>query len=122
MKNSNRSGIGSSIRRSVSILLMFATLAVTIGAKASDLKNKQADNGTNVSLAHQSDRNSTFDASQSPSGDASQDSTPRLIATNVAFFCVTNYGTFPLNFPLLWGSPCYAQFNYWPYNAYGIAE
>jgi len=122
MKNSNQSGIGSSIRRSVSILLMFAVLAVTNGAKAADHKNKKAEDGTNVSLAHQSDRNSTFDASQPRSGDASLDGNPTLIAEPWALYCVTNFGTFPLVNLVPSGSVCYAEFNYWPYSALGIAE
>jgi hypothetical protein len=122
MKSLNQSGIGFSIRRSVSILLMFATLAVTNGAKAADFMSNPTDEGTNISFSHPSDRNSTFDASQPRSGDASLDGNPTLIAEPWALYCVTDFGTFPLVNLVPSGSLCYAEFNYFPYAAYGIAE
>ena len=123
MKNSNQSGIGSTIRRSVAVLLMFATLAMTSGLKAADLKNKGTDDGTQISLAHQSDQNSTLGASQAPSVDTSADDSSTLVAEHLAFYCVTIYGTFPLISPVLSGSSCYVQSYYWPYNyVYGVAE
>lgn len=117
MKNSNRSGIGSYIRRSVSILLIFATLAITNVAKAGGLKNSPANEGASVSSTHLSDRGSTFSASRLDSADASPEDTPRLIAWYWAYSCVTVVGTFPLDAPVVSGSLCYVP----SYNVFGRA-
>jgi len=121
MKNSNRSGIWSSIRRSVSILLMFASLAVTNAAKAADLKNSPADGGTNINLTELSHRGRTFDVSQPLSGAASLNGNSRLVAMQVALYCYTNFGTFPMVVAVPPGSLCRVPLAFYPYVAFGTA-
>src|ERR1700689_4294810 len=100
MKNSNQSGIGSSIRRSVSILLIFAALAITNVSGAADIKNSPANNGANSSLTPLSDRVSIPGTSQGGSVDGGPEGAPRLTAEYRARFCVTIFGTFPLDEPM----------------------
>ena len=117
MKNTNRSGIGSSIRRSVSIVLMFALLAVTGVAKAAEVNHSAANNATSASVNPLSDRSSTSGALRLDSAEASPDETPSLVAWYWASNCVTVFGTFPLDGPLVSGSVCYVP----SYNVFGRA-
>jgi hypothetical protein len=100
MKNSNQNGIGSSVRWSISILLIFmvfASLAVTNVAKAEDFNNRP----------------------QTHSGAASLDDSPRLVAQLGGTFCYTYYGAFRMYDATPVGFSCTARFNFWPYVAPG---
>jgi hypothetical protein len=121
MKNSNQSLIGSSIRRSVSILLMFATLAVTNVAMAADFKNRPSDNGTSIGVTKLSNWSSAFDNSQPRSRAASLDGNPRLIAEQWALYCYTDFGAFPMVDAVPPGSPCTVPLRFFPFIAYGTA-
>lgn len=94
MKRSNRTGIGSSIRRSASILLIFATLAVTNVTRAADLKNGPAEQETKIALTSLSDRGGAHHFSQV------------LLGT----VCYTAYGSAPMLYPMPVGSPCHVGY------------
>src|ERR1700737_1192499 len=100
MKNSNQSGIGLSVRRSISIFLiftMFATLAVTNVAKAADFKNRP----------------------QTLSGAGNLDGNPRLVAQLSGLYCYAYQGRSPMFDASPVGFPCHFTIPYPPYIAYG---
>ena len=103
MKNSNQSGIGSSVKRSISIFLifmMFATLAVTNVAKAADFKNRP----------------------QTLSGAGNLDGNPRLVAQLWGLYCYTDYGRYPMLDSTPLGFPCHVRIRFWPYVADGTVD
>ena len=94
MKCSNRTGVGSSIRRSVSILLIFATLALTNVSKAADFKNGPAEQGTMIALTNLSDRGGAHNLSQVLWGTV----------------CYTPFGSAPMLYPMPVGSSCHVGY------------
>lgn len=82
MKNSTigSTRFKSSVRRSVSILLIFAALAVANVANAADLRNTPASDRTNVGLNN--------------------------LPHQWVMFCYTPYGAYVMAYPLPVGSSC----------------
>lgn len=91
MKNSNRTGLGSSIRRSASILLILAALAVTNVSMAADFRNGATDNQTNVELSR-------------------RDGALNLAQIIWGTVCYTPFGSAPMFYPAPVGSICHVGF------------
>jgi hypothetical protein len=113
MKNSGvgQIGIKSAVRRSVSILLIFAAFAVSNSAKAADFNNNVRPGEGNVFLA---------DASYPDAGIQDRDTEPPLLAQQGAPWCYTDAGAFPMRVALPAGVPCHVNVPYYPYVFYGI--
>jgi hypothetical protein len=114
MKNSGvgQIGIKSSVRRSVSILLIFAAFAVSNSAKAADFNNNVLPGeGTNIFLA---------DASYPDPDTQDRDTEVPLLAQQGAPWCYTDAGAFPMRVALPAGVPCHVNVPYYPYVFYGI--
>lgn len=93
MKNSNRTGVGSLIRRSAAILLIFAALATPNASKAADIQNSHSENRTNIELTELSNHGGPLGLSQ-------------LLWGTV---CYTPFGAFPMAFPMPVGSACHVN-------------
>jgi hypothetical protein len=121
MNNKNQSGIGISVRQSVSVLLIFAALAITNAALAADFKNTPSPDGIDAALTNSHVSKSTSEGSQLESKPINPDGNTTLFAMQGALFCYTPFGTFRM---LNWvpvGASCYAQFSYYPFAAWGVA-
>ena len=122
MKNSalGQAGIKSSVRRSVSILLVFAAFAVSNNAKAADSKNLPFDGRTNVQLLNASDRDSTALAVSERGPEAGRLDPDPSFQQMPAPWCYTNYGRFPMLVALPPGYVCSVNLPYWPFVVTGI--
>jgi hypothetical protein len=114
MKNSamDQSGIKSSVRRSISIFLVFATLAGSNVVEAAGSKNMSSHDGTNVQLVDASDRGG-------PASPVSE-LAPLSVAQQPALWCYTSYGRFPMLVALPPGYSCSVSLAYYPYFVTGI--
>lgn len=121
MKNSTarESGSNSALRKSVSVLLIFASLVAGNVAKAADSKSMLSNQAADVAAIHSNNaaRNLSETAPEA-SKPASEDT---LDAQLFALNCFTPYGTFPMRVLLPVGSGCYATFPWYPFGAYGTA-
>jgi hypothetical protein len=115
MKNSNENGIGKSIRRSVSIFLIFAALAITNVAKAADLNGALSNNATTTTFPNPNPSDATSNASQLSAGAARTEGNHLSFTEPPAFYCVTDYGSFIMTGWALPGDSCYIQLNFFPY-------
>ena len=115
MKNSNENGIGKSIRRSVSIFLIFAALAITNVAKAADLNGALSNNATTTTFPNPTPSDATSNASQLSAGAARTEGNHLSLTEPPAFYCVTDIGTFIVYGFGLPGDSCYVQLRYFPY-------
>jgi hypothetical protein len=121
MNNKNQSGIGTTLRRSVSVLLILAALALTNAAQAADFKNTPSPDGIDATLANSHVLESATEGSQFESKPIDPDGNTTVFAMQGALFCYTPFGTFRM---LNWvpvGASCYAQFSYYPFAAWGVA-
>lgn len=112
MKNSKQTGIGTSIRWSVSILTMFATLALTNAAKAADFKGTPSNAGANVTVTNSTIPVPASEVSQGDTGAPRLEASLHLFAEQTGLFCYTNLGVFRMltwSFP---GSSCFVQLGY----------
>jgi hypothetical protein len=109
MNNSPESGIGKSIRRSVSILLIFAALAVTHVAKAADLNSTQSNETPNLTFPIPDHSAAASNASQ-PNAESSRLQTSlHLSAEQRGLFCYTDFGVYPMRTWARPGDSCYIQ-------------
>lgn len=114
MKNSKAGQIGikSSVRRSVSILLVLAAFAVSNSANAADSNNNlRSGEGTIVLVA---------DAPYLDAGIQDRDTELTLLAQQGAPWCYTDAGAFAMRVALPAGVPCHVNVPYYPYVFYGI--
>jgi hypothetical protein len=122
MKTSMQSGIAVIIRRSVSILMIFATFALTNVAKAADFKGEPSHTEQNIILTNST---TLVPASNGPQTDAAPthpEANHLNLTERVALFCVTNYGTFFIEDWQPAGTVCSVGLAYYPFVAYGVAE
>jgi hypothetical protein len=101
--------------RSASILLVFATLAVSTLAQGADSKSITSDHGNIVRLVTPQKGGATF---KGPEADGTDYNI--LLAQQAAPWCYTNYGTFPMFIALPPGVGCSVRVPYWPYVVYGV--
>jgi hypothetical protein len=122
MKTLMQSGIAVTIRRSVSILMIFATFALTNVAKATDFKSEPTHDGQNITLTNSTN---LVPASNGPQTDAAPthlEANHLNLSEPIALFCVTNYGTFFIEDWQPAGTVCSVGLAYFPFVAYGVAE
>jgi hypothetical protein len=116
MKNSTESGIAKSFRRSVSILVVFAALAMTHVAKAADLKSAQANETTNLTFPVADHSDAAPLASQPDAEAPQQQMKLNLFSEPRQLYCYTDFGVTPMLTFAVPGDSCFAQLNYFPYS------
>jgi hypothetical protein len=122
MKNSTQSGIGTSVRRSVSILMIFAALALANVAKAADSKNTLSNSGTSMGSTNSTISEPASNGSQPDAGASRVEGNRHNFTAQTALYCFTDYGTFYMRDWVPVGSLCQVQLPYYPfYVVYGIA-
>jgi hypothetical protein len=121
MKNSNENGIGKSIRRSVSIFLIFAALAITNVAKAADLNGTLSNNATTTTFPNPNPSDATSNASQLNAGATRTEGNHLSFTEEPALYCYTDYGTFLIGVWVPEGAACSISLPFYPFIAYGIA-
>jgi hypothetical protein len=121
MKNAfGQSGIKSSVRRSISIILVFAALAGGSLAKAADVKNLPSDGGPNVQLVNGSDQNGAPFKVLDGHLKTNRTHGDLLLAQLPALFCYTDFGRYPMAVALPPGVPCHVNVLFPPYVLAGI--
>jgi hypothetical protein len=116
MKNSTESGIAKSLRRSVSILMVFAALTMTQVAKASDLKSTQANEKTNLTFPVADHSDVAPLASQPDAQAPRQEMKVNLFSEQRPLYCYTDFGVTPMLTFAVPGDSCFARLNYFPYS------
>jgi hypothetical protein len=103
------------VRRSVSILLVLATLAVSTLAQGADSKTTPQDDGTIIRLVTPQKEGTALQGSE-----AYQSERDVLFAQQAAPWCYTNIGRFPMYVALPAGVSCSVNLPYWPYYVTGV--
>lgn len=116
MNNSTESGIAKSFRRSASILMMFAALAMTNVAKAADSKSMLSNETTNLTFPIPDHSDATSQSSQ-PDADAPRlEANLNLFSEQRPLFCYTDFGVTRMGTFALPGDSCFARLNFYPYS------
>lgn len=121
MKNSTPSGIGTVIRRSVSILTILATLALTNAAKAADFKGTPSNAGAIITSTNSTIPVPASKLSQTDAGVLHLEASLHGFTAEPALYCFTDYGTFYMRDWVPIGAGCSVVLPYYPFIAYGIA-
>jgi hypothetical protein len=116
MKNTMQSGISTLVRRSASILTIFAALALTNVTNAADIKSTQSNETTNLTFPIPNHSDATSTNSQ-PNADAPRlEANLNLFSEQRPLFCYTDFGVTRMATFALPGDSCYARLNYYPYS------
>jgi hypothetical protein len=116
MKNSTQSGIGMSVRRSVSILMIFAALALVNVAKAAAIKNTLSNNGTSIGGTNSTISEPASNGSQPDVEAPRLEANLHLFAEQARLYCYTDFGVTPMVTWALPGDSCYTQLRFYPFS------
>jgi hypothetical protein len=116
MKNTNSQSGESSVRRFISMFLVFATLAFSTFATATNSKNMPPDDGKNVQLVNASHPNEAV-VPRSDRDMVGADSLDRdlLLIAQGPEWCYTTFGPYLMAYWMPPGSYCQVNVTFYPY-------